>query len=152
LGFYYWGIDVLLDISEIHPKIFMIIFINPGKIEIEIIFGILLRGYRCVSRSPAMAFSDLPYLFCWAYIINKFIFSGLTSGFSLLTGISYRNPCHFLVNFISLQIPCKHLQGPIFPSCKEKSLQVEALGYRCFCSYSPHDAGRWKIILHEVQG
>ena len=40
---------MFLDISEIHPKIFMIIFINPGKIEIEIIFGILLLGYRCVT-------------------------------------------------------------------------------------------------------
>ena len=37
---------MLLDISEIHPKIFMIIFINPGKIEIEIIFGILLFYYK----------------------------------------------------------------------------------------------------------
>ena len=91
-----------------------------------------------------MAFSDLPYLFCWAYIINKFIFSGLTSGFSLLTGISYRNPCHFLVNFISLQISCKHLQGPIFPSCKENTCKLKHWAIVAFAHAPPMMRGGGK--------
>jgi hypothetical protein len=48
-----------------------------------------------VSSLPEMAFSDLSYLYCYAYTTYKFIFTGL-SGFRLETGISYRNPCNFL--------------------------------------------------------